>query len=52
MPDNTGLASAEVARDPMNKIWVEVGVADHIEEKSVLDSIEGLADIDCHRSSA
>ena len=33
----------------MDQIRVKVGAADHVQEKAMLDSIEGLADVDSDR---
>ena len=33
----------------MDQIWVKVGAADCVQEKAVLDGIEGLADVDSDR---
>ena len=33
----------------MDQVRVEVGAADYVQEKAMLDGIEGFADVDCDR---
>ena len=52
MPKNATLATTEIGGQPMDEIWMEVRVADGVQEEGVLDQIEGFSYIDSNDSSS